>query len=206
MNGFLDKWNNDSKFKVKVQLVIYTGFVLIALIFALASRSTINYDDKLPAKNDKEESIITIPKKYNYSIDIAINNKNYRYEGKQSENEETITKIVDNQTRYYIKKDNVYYQGTNIMNGSVSQEEVYDMIDYSYLNLNTINQYLTLSKKQNNLNLVYLKDIIIGNASEQYITIEVKNNKINIDYTSLLQLFDKTIERCNIEYVIEEIE
>lgn len=206
MNDFLDKWKNDSKFKAKTQLLFYTAFMIFALIFGLVNRGEVKYNEDLPLKDNDEKTSIVIPDKYNYTIDIIINDKQYRYEGKQTPKEETLTKIVEKETHSYVRKEDTYYSGVIIMNDIVSKNEVYDIIDYNYLNLNTINQYLSVSRKENDKNIVYIKDIILGNDSEQYISIKVNDNKINIDYTSLLQLFDKSIENCNVEYSIEEIE
>lgn len=206
MNNFWNNWNDDPKFKVKVKLGIYTGFVLFALIFALASRNTTIYEDDISIDDNNQKTSITIPSEYEYTIDITINDKKYRYEGAKNPQEETIIKIIDNSTHYYMKKEDQYYKGTTIMNGTVSKEEVYDIIDYSYLNLETINQYLSLSSKNDSKYLVYLKDIILGNDSQEYITIEIAENKISINYTSLLKTFDKKTESCIVDIIIEEKE
>lgn len=203
MNDFIEKWKTDSKFKAKAQLGFYGIFVILATIFAFVSRSSIKEDS-----NAKEElsTTIDIPENYQYSINIDLNGEIYTYTGNVTPEEETIVKTIDNQKYNYIKKDNTYYKDIAVINNIVSKEEVYDIIDYSYINLKTINQYLSVSQKSNNQYLVYLKDIILGHDSEKYIIIKKNNNQIEIDYTSLLQLYDPTIENCNIEYIINKTE
>lgn len=206
MNDFIEKWKNDSKFKAKVQLLIYAAVVIIMLLFAFLSGGSSDYNEKLSEIKSNIKTSIKIPAKYTYTIEINKNNTKYRYEGTITENKETITKITDLDANSYIKVDNIYHQGTSVMNSTVSKEEIYNVIEYSYLNLETINKYLSVSKREDDIYKAYLRDIIIGHESEKYITFKIEGKKINIDYTSLLQLFDQSIENCNIEYIIEESE
>lgn len=211
MKDFLDKWNSDSKFKAKIKLGLYTLFVVIVSIFTLSARGNIEATNTLENNNDinqneQEASLIEIPDKYNYKINITINDKSYQYNGTKETAKETITKISNNVTKNYIYQDGSYYQEDNGNYILSSKEEVYDVVSYNYLNLDTINQYLSKAKKENETYKVYLKDIILGNDSEEYITITIKANKVNIDYTSLMKLFDQYVEKYMVEIVIEEIE
>ena len=79
----------------------------------------------------------------------------------------------------------------------------YDIVNYNYLKLETINEYLSKPVKRENEYLVYLKDIILGPGSEDYIIITKEDNIINIDYTELMKNFDKTIENYSIKIEIE---
>ena len=87
-----------------------------------------------------------------------------------------------------------------------TKDEVYNIIDYNYLNLDIINQYLSKSKIENKKNIVYLKDIILGNTSEEYITISIDDNIVNVDYTALMNNFNKSVEKNIVEIIIEDIE
>ena len=207
MNDFLEKWKTDSKFKAKVQLGIYGGFMLIAVIFAFAARSNANYNNETFFNSNQEENekSISIPEKYKYSINIDLNEKNYKYTGIKNKDQETITKTKDDKIYKYIKKKDTYYQNSVVINNITEKEEVYDIIDYNYLNLETINQYLSKSIEEEDRYIVYLKDIILGNDSDNYITIKKDKNKININYTALINLFNKDIEDLNVEIIIEEI-
>ena len=68
------------------------------------------------------------------------------------------------------------------------------------------NVYLSKSIKQDNQYIVYLKDIILGDNTDDYIIIEKNDNKINIDYTTLINNFNKNINKCLVNIKIEEIE
>lgn len=207
MQEFIEKWKNEPRFKTKVKLGLYTLFVVIVAIFALSNRGTI-YSNTSHSDSDIiiDDPSIEIPDAYNYTINVAINTNIYTYSGTKNKNSETITKTVEDVTHKYIYQDGRYYKESIVINNIISKEEVYDIIDYNYINLDTINKYLSLSKEDNGTYVVYLKDIIIGHESDEYITITKNKNQINIDYTSLMKLFDKTIESSLIEVIIEEIE
>lgn len=204
MNEFMEKWKMDSKFKAKVQLGFYGIFILFAVILAFVSNSSMKTDNH----NEKDSLMTTIeiPENYQYTININLNGSIYTYTGNITPEEEIIVKTVNEEKYNYIKKRDTYYKDIAVINNIVSREEVYDIIDYSYLNLKTINQYLSVSKKSDNQYMVYLKDIILGHDSGNYIIIKKEDNKLNINYTTLLQLYDKTIENCNVEYIINEME
>jgi len=212
MKDFLEKWNTNSIFKTKIKLGIYTLFVVIVAIFAFSIRGN-NYTDtaidELSNYNDNKETdniSIEIPKAYNYTINININESIYKYTGTKNLNTKTIIKTADGITTNYIYEDNKYYKDSIEIDNLVEKKEIYNIVEYNYLNLENINTYLAISAEKDGKNLVYIKDIILGSESEEYITITIDKNKINIDYTSLMKLFDKTIESSVVEVIIEEIE
>ena len=87
-----------------------------------------------------------------------------------------------------------------------TKDEVYDIVNYNYINLESINTYLNKATNNNDQYLVYLKDIILGNNSEEYFVILVNNNKINIDYTPLMQEFNENIFKYTVDIEILEKE
>ena len=213
MKDFIEKWNSEPKFKTKVQLGLYTLFIVIVSIFAISIRDTTPYESKQPEieTNDQiseleDENIIEIPNEYKYTINVSINEDNYQYIGYKNEEQESINKIIDDETTEYLYQNDNYYKkeaGSYIL---TSKEDVYDKIEQNYLNLETINKYLSKSTKEEDKYLVYLKDIILGNDSDEYIIIKKEENKITIDYTSLIKIFDQTINNILVEIIIEEIE
>lgn len=205
MNNFLEKWNTEPKFKTKVKLGLYTLFVLVVAIFALSTRSTISTEPILDIVKEKDGKI-KIPQEYNYTINIKLNDNKYKYIGSKREEQETITKMANNKTLNYIYKDGKYFKDIATITNIIDKEEIYDIIEYNYIDLENINKYLEISKEQDSKNIVYIKDIILGHSSEKFITISIDRNKINIDYTELMKLFDKTIEEVIVETIIEEIE
>jgi len=209
MDEFIDKWKKDPKFKAKIKLGLYTLFVVIVSIFALSIRPDENLINTPTNDNLKEniqnKSTIEIPDKYEYKINITVNNNYYQYKGIKGNEKETISKTIDNVTTNYLYQNKNYYKEENKQYVLTSKEEVYDVIKYDYINLEIINQYLEKSKKENNIYRTYLKDVMLGNNSEEYITITIDNDEINIDYTSLIKYFDETTEKYLINIEIKEI-
>lgn len=207
MNDFLEKWNTDPRFKTKIKLGLYTLFVVIVSIFAFSIRRNVYTEPDIYNDNNNNDIVsIKIPEKYEYTYNININEKVYKYKGSKDLNTETITKISDDVTSKYVYENDKYYKDSVWIENLVTEEEVYDIIDYNYLKLETINTYLSESIAEEDKYLVYLQDIVLGNNSEQYISITIDKNKTNIDYTSLMKLFDKSIESFLVEVIIEEIE
>ena len=231
MKDFLEKWNNDSRFQTKTKLSLYTLFVVLVAIFAISSRNNIETNESNNqeltqnnnSQNNQEQTInnnnqevqnennqlikIEIPDEYDYKINITINELNYSYNGNKNFVREKITKIKDNIATNYIYENDKYYKEKDTENYLLTtKEEVYDIIDYNYLNLETINEYLSKSTKIDNQYIVYLKDIILGNNSSEYITINIENNNIIVDYTKLLNYFDKSINKYLVEINIDEKE
>ena len=215
MKDFLDKWKKDKKYQTKIKLLIYTSFVVIVSIFAISNRNiTANnqleeYDNNLNNKQEDSVSnneLIEIPQKYNYTINININDKEYEYVGIKTQLEEIITKKDDKNIKNYIYKDGSYYIEENENYILTNETEVYNLISKNYLELSTINVYLSKSIKQDNQYIVYLKDIILVDNTDYYIIIEKNDNKINIDYTTLINNFNKNINKCLVNIKIEEKE
>lgn len=211
MKDFIEKWQSDSKFKAKVQLGLYTTFVVLVSIFAISSRGNVQSTNTLDInqtynENGEINTSINIPKVYNYTTNIILNDKKYQYKGTIENNKEIITKTKDEITTNFIYQDEEYYQKLNEEYILTTKENVYDVVSLNYLKLETINQYLSKSQKENDKYIVYLKDIILGNDSEKYITIILNDNEITVDYTQLMSLFDETIENLSVEIIIEEKE
>jgi len=219
MKEFLEKWKSDKKYRTKIKLIAYTSFVIIVSIYAGSlnrSNNTTKYieDKEVINQNTKEENtnnenIINIPDEYNYKITISIDDKNYQYYGIENKKSRSITKEVNEITKNYVYMNNEYYleddlQIDNYIN--TTEGEVYDIINYNYINPKTINKYLSKAKKENNVYLVYLKDVILGNESDNYFTISIENNNIDIDYTNLMNEFGNNFNNYNVNIKIDEIE
>jgi len=211
MKNFIEKWKTDSKFKAKIQLGLYTAFVLLVTIFAMSSRGSIDSTNTFDInenynENGQVSTSINILEEYSYTTNITFNNNNYQYKGTVEKNKETISKTKDTITTDYIFQEGEYYQKENEEYILTTKENVYDIVSSNYLKLETINQYLLKSNKTNDKYIVYLKDIILGNDSEEYFSIILDKNKINVDYTQLMKLFDESIENLLVEITIEEKE
>ena len=201
MNEFLEKWKNDKKYRTKIKLLAYIAFLVIVSIYALSinnSRleSNSGYESKEhnESKNN-EEDIIKIPTEYSYNINITIDEEVYSYHGQKGLNEETITKEAPEGITNYVLIDNAYQITT--------KEEVYDIVNYNYLNLTNINKYLSKATKNNNQYFVYLKDVILGSESKDYFIITVNDNHIIIDYTKLFKEFNSNINKYLVDITLE---
>ena len=209
MGNFIERWKKEPKFKAKIKLFLYTLFVVFVSIFALSNRPTDLEENNLIEDTGIQETVdntIKIPTKYNYTSNITINENKYIYSETNNNDITIIKKQIGENIINYKVENNSYYKEQELNYILITKEEVYDVVDETYLNLETINKYLKKSQKQEDKYIVYLKDIILGNNSDDYITITKENNKINIDYTKLIQNFDPSIEKYIVDIEIEEIE
>lgn len=215
MKDFLEKWNKDRRFRTKTKLILYTAFVVIVAIYAFTLDSDNSYKDLSNIKNEiantkkTEENIIKIPKEYNYTITIKIDDKEYEYTGMKLSDKEYIEKKVDDKKTNYVYQNNNYYiEDTMKIDNYIitTKDEVYDIINYNYINLSTINEYLKKATKNDNQYLVYLKDIILGNDSDDYIVIDINENNIFIDYTVLMKEFNNNLNKYQVIIEIKEKE
>ena len=213
MKDFLEKWKSDKRYRAKIKLLAYTIFIIIIFIYALTlDTSPRNYEDISDINNNsinKTADIIKIPEQYEYIIKIKIDDKEYKYSGIQTTEKRTIKKEIDDKVTNYIYQNNQYYleDSINIDNYvTTAKEEVYDIVNYNYINLTTINEYLKKATKDNNQYLVYLKDIILGNESDRYFVIDINDKNIFVDYTVLMKEFNNNIKTYTVNYEIKEKE
>jgi len=213
MEEFINKWKNDPRFKTKTKLLLYVIFIVFISLYAFSidtTKSNINNEieesiDKDETESETKTNVIEIPEKYNYQIIINIDSQEYQYSGTKEEDKQTIIKKIDNNTTNYLYKDNEYYLETTEDYLKTTKEEVYDIINYNYINLDTINTYLNKATKENNQYLIYLKDIILGENSDEYFTIIINENIIDIDYTALMKQFNNNISEYKVTKELEKI-
>lgn len=216
MNDFIEKWKTDSQFKAKAQLIIFGVFIVAVLVFGMLNGGLqpnnsyfYYYSPYVDTEEEQQEEITSIKiwDQYDYAIDIKVNDeKLVTYTGEKKYSKEDIVKTTKAKTINYVYQDKAYYIDSNGEYLLTNKNEVYDIIDYSYIKLETINQYLTKAEKKDNKYIVYLKDIILGNESEDYITIELAEEKTTVDYTALMKSFDDSVESYLVEISISEIE
>lgn len=211
MKEFIEKWKTDSRFKAKIKLGLYTLFVLFVAILAFSNNNgktveniTDEYQEKDEQTNDTE-TMISVTEEYDYTISVTINEDVYNFEGSKTKEKETITKIFNETENKYIYINNKYYKDDSGIYILTKEENIFEPINKNYIEIDTINEYLKNSKKENGKHIVYLKDIILGNSSDDYIIITISGNKknINIDYTMLMKYFDNNTEKYIINIEIE---
>ena len=189
-----EKWN-DKRERAKIELILYAIFFIGVIIFVRVgnniSNNNINTSDNL--------FISQINDNYSYDIKININDNNYEYIGKVLGYNSTIEKKDSNTDEYFYKKNDKYYK-LDQDNGYIlsNKNDIYDVINYDYMDINNIKEYIKISNNDNGIYKVKISDIILNSSSSDYITIKLDNinNTIEIDYTNLLRINDNNITKA----------
>lgn len=198
-----EKWN-DKRERAKIELILYTIFFIGVIIFVRVgnniSNNNINTSDNL--------FISQINDNYSYDIKININDNNYEYIGKVLGYNSTIEKKDSNTDEYFYKKNDKYYK-LDQDNGYVlsNKNDIYDVINYDYMDINNIKEYIKTSNNDNGIYKVKISDIILNSSSSDYITIKIDNinNTIEIDYTNLLKINDSNITKAIVNITYSDI-
>lgn len=230
-----EQYKTDKKYQAKVQLIAGTAFIIILVIYLNISNTTSNYGNiseiKKSIPNQTEEKItdnkIDLLKQIedNYEYDTKIKykqleeEKEIHYYGKSyKENLEINKETKDNKNTYY-KVDSRYYQKNNEEYELIKDEIVYDIIEKEEIELTNIKEYINKSSldhvtdyssgKKEYVYHLKIKDAIKSyqNNDEIEITVVEENNtlKINIDFTKIVNITNKDIIECQIEYMYYNI-
>lgn len=197
----------DKRERAKLELIFYGIFFIGVIIFAkvIDSSTPSNIEDN----NQTFKSFIySINDNYEYDIQIALNSNIYKYYGKVLGNNSTINLNVDEKVNSYYLMNNKYYILENDNYILTNGNEVYPYIDYRYLNINNIKEYINISTKENETYKVKISDLVLGNESKEYISISINegDNNIIIDYTPLLKLNDSSIEKIEVTITYSNID
>lgn len=184
----------DKRERAKLELLFYGIFFLAIIVF---TRILSGYND-VPKVNDTKSFINEITDNYEYNIDINIDNNKYKYYGKRLGNNMSINKVIDNKYDYFYKMGNKYYILDN--NGNyilTSVEDIYNYIDYRYLDISNIKEYIKLGTKDNNNYNIKVSDIILNSNNTNTITISIDelNNTITLDYTELFKIDNNNLNK-----------
>ena len=198
-----EKWN-DKRERAKIELILYAIFFIGVIIFVRVgnniSNNNINTSDNL--------FISQINDNYSYDIKININDNNYEYIGKVLGYNSTIEKKDSNTDEYFYKKNDKYYK-LDQDNGYIlsNKNDIYDVINYDYMDINNIKEYIKTSNNDNGIYKVKISDIILNSSSLDYITIKIDNinNTIEIDYTNLLKINDNNITKAIVTITYSDI-
>ena len=192
----------DKKERAKLELILYGIFFLVIILFARISNIMSTPSDISSDNNYNSSFISEIIDNYEYNIDINIDNNNYKYYGKRLGHNKTITKVTNDTTEYYYQTNDKYY----ILDARsdklilASQNNIYSYIDYRYLDIETIKEYLKLSTKNGNTYNIKVSDIILNSNNQNNITITLNetNKEINIDYTNLFKIDNDTLQKAEV--------
>lgn len=184
----------DKRERAKLELLFYGIFFLAIIVF---TRILSGYND-VPKVNDTKSFINEITDNYEYNIDINIDNNKYKYYGKRLGNNMSINKVIDNKYDYFYKMGNKYYildtNGNYIL---TSVEDIYNYIDYRYLDISNIKEYIKLGTKDNNNYNIKVSDLILNSNNTNTITISIDelNNTITLDYTELFKIDNNNLNK-----------
>ncbi|MDD7132316.1 MAG: hypothetical protein PUH84_04260 [Firmicutes bacterium] len=197
-----ERWK-DKRERAKIELMLYGIFFLVIIIFARISSSM---STNIPKDNDINNTFIDeITDNYQYDIDITIDNNKYKYSGKKLGNNMSVTRIVGTKEEYFYQMNDKYYildtRGNYIL---TTAEDIYPYIEYRYLNINNIKQFIKLGTKNDTVYSVKVSDIVLNNNSADTITLTVneEDKNILIDYTNLFKIDNSNINKAevNIKY------
>ena len=197
-----ERWK-DKRETAKIELMLYGIFFLVIIIFARISSSM---STNIPKDNDINNTFIDeITDNYQYDIDITIDNNKYKYSGKKLGNNMSITRIVGTKEEFFYQMNDKYYildtKGNYIL---TTAEDIYPYIEYRYLNINNIKQFIKLGTKNDTVYSVKVSDIVLNNNSADTITLTVneEDKNILIDYTNLFKIDNSNINKAevNIKY------
>ena len=177
----------DKREKAKLELMLYGIFFIGVIIFARVLGGSSSY----VANNISEENqsfIYSIEDNYEYDIIVTTNENTYEYYGKVLGNNSTINLVEENKTNSYYLMNKKYYVLEDNNYILTDEDEVYPYIDYRYLNISSIKEYVSLSTKENNTYKVKVADLLLNSESEDYVLINIEEGDKNIviDYTPLL--------------------
>lgn len=212
--SFSTKWK-DKKYQAKVKLSIYGIFILIVIILgSIGNNSSLdnsnskdidnNISDNSSINDSKDIFMLPKNKDYKYNIDIKLDDKEIKYNGEVNDVVEVITKEIDNTKYSYKYIDKKYYVSKNNNYVLTSRDNIYDIVDYSYIDNDIINSYLKEGKLVGNKSVVYIKDIVLDYKGNDYITYTLNDKKIEIDYTKLYNILNDNKIDClviTIEYI-----
>lgn len=190
-----ERWK-DKRERAKMELMLYGIFFLAIIIFARISSSF--SDSNIPKDNDIKSFINDITDNYQYDIDITIDNNNYKYYGSKLGHNMDITRVVDNKEDYFYQINDKYYildtKGNYIL---TTAEDIYPYIEYRYLNINNIKQFIKLGTKNDTVYSVKVSDIVLNNNSTDTITLTVneEDKNILIDYTNLFKIDNNNLTK-----------
>lgn len=195
MKDFFARLGNNPKFNTLTKLAFYSLFVIAALILInTADVSEINNEIYNNNQDEVNKSIIvSLPSSYEYNYTINLDDKIYSYLGVVDKEIHMIKKNKDNNVTNYKYENNKYYIINDNVEDEVLESKVFDMVDYEYLKIDRINQYLENSEEHEGKHITYLKDSVTGEVTDVYIEIEKNQNNIRIDYSRLDDEYEKFV-------------
>ena len=192
----IKEMKKDKKGRAILELSIY--FIIFIAIILFVKISSLTSNNHYIESADNTSFIYELEDNYEYKINISYNEDNYHYQGRVLGNNASIKYTSSIEEKYYYLMNSKYYEldssGNYILTTS---SEVYPYIDYKYLDINNIKNYINYSTKEDNIYKIKLSDIILNSNSEEYMTIIIneENKVLEIDYTNLFKIDNENINK-----------
>lgn len=197
----------DKKGRAKIELSLYLIFFIVIVVFTRVSSSSIRNNNN--SNNVETSSFINeLKDNYEYNMNITINNDTYNYIGTVLGNNSSIEFKSNDIDKYYYIMNNKYYElddnGNYIL---TTTDDVYPYINYIYLNINNIKNFINNSVKEDNIYKIKISDIILNSTSTDSVIISVNesNKSIEIDYTNLLKIDNDSVNKANVVITFSNI-
>ena len=176
----------DKREKAKLELILYGIFFLGLIIFLRIGNMRSTHNE---VNNNDNIFISQITDNYEYNINITINDIVYNYTGKVLGYNEVITN--NNNNEHYYKKKDIYYK-LDSDKGYIltNKKDIYNIIDYDYLDINNIKEYIKLSTREDNIYKVKVSDIRdtnydpLAKALRKYVKDEKIRGKVPVVFSS----------------------
>lgn len=229
--SFFKRYKNDSRCRAKVQLLGGCLFILFLIIWInisyVGSYDGLNFINITNTVDEYNSGIINDLRKNNYSCKIEVIKTSANvddvvvYDGMIYNNTKLVTKIYGDLTEKYYISGNNYYLFNNGAYVLTNSSKYYDFIASTFMNLNSVIDYINVGKLASTDNSidgkvikvynVLLKDISLV-SGEGYITINVVEDNINnsiefnVDYTNLYNIYDiNKLDSLILKYNINNI-
>lgn len=194
MKEIFENLGNNPKFNTLAKLAFYSLFVFIAIIFInTADVGELNNEVDDNNQVESEELLMVLPNNYEYSYNINLDDKIYSYQGTVEDTLDVFKKNKDNKITNYKYENGKYYSLKKEEYVTVSENDVYDIVNYEYLNVEKINQYLNNAEKNDDKYYFYFKDVVTGDVTDVYIEIVREKNKVTVDYSKLDDEYQKFV-------------
>jgi len=197
----------DKRERAKLELTFYLIFFIVIIVFARISSSFST--SKIEEGMQNTDSFVdSLADNYEYDMQIVLNDHIYEYYGKVLGNNGIINlKNRDIIKSYYLMNDKYYIlDGDNYI--LTTKEEIYPYIDYRYLNIDNIREYIKIAAKDNDVYKVKVSDLVLDSQSDKYIYINVNegDKTIVIDYTELIKITNEDIEKIVVTITYSNID
>ena len=245
-HSFLERYKSDKRFSAVVQLGGYGVFLFGLIIYLNISSiggdsytgnnvigNTVGSGIKENPSLDDASLLEKLSDNYSYDIKIGYkkksmdttNNKEVeiehgiRYSGKSYDNKLEINKDRDNNTYLYYRVDDKYYSMIDNITSNVKGNEVYDVINNKYIEIDKIIELINESSLDHVTNFsngkkeyVYHYNVLSPNSSnnlDNIVEIRIVENNgildIDIDYTNLVKELDSTIVSLELAAIVSDI-